>query len=135
MATQTANQVLTRAMRRLKVLAAEEVMGASDLADGLVTMNGLMHGFGPRGIHYAHVDLAATDTVNLPDELIDSLVWLVAEALAPEYGYTFTAPEMLAVGRALQMLQAGYKDIPPSAGPRGLLRNQPGRFFNITRGE
>lgn len=135
MASQSANQILTRAMRRIKVLAGEEAMDAATLADGLVTMNGVMHGFGPRGVHYAHVDLASTDTVNMPDELIDSLVWMIAEALAPEYGYAFTPTEMPLVMRALQMLQAGYKYTAPAPAPRGLLRNLTGRYFSIERGE
>lgn len=135
MATQTANQILTRAMRRLKVIAGEEAMTSAELADGLVTMNGAMHGFGPRGIHYPHVDLTSNDTVNMPDEQIDSLVWLIAEALAPEYGYTFTPPEAVAIVRATQQLQAAYKSIPPMAAPRGLLRNTVGAYFSMERGE
>src|SRR5205085_2710740 len=115
MATQSANQVLTRAFRRIKVLAAEEAMDSAQLADGLVTMNGLMHGFGAAaGIYYVHSDLGSATTVNMPDGLIDSLVWLVAEALAPEYGYTFTAPEMASVTAARNALQAAYWVQPPA---------------------
>lgn len=134
MATQTARQVLLRAFRRLKLIEGEEPMTAAELADGLVTMNGAMFGFGPKGIHYAHVDLAAADTVNLPDEQISNLVWMIAEALAPEYGYAFTPDEKLALIGARQELQAAYKYIPPMPAPRGLLRNRPG-CFNMQRGE
>jgi hypothetical protein len=122
-------------MRRLKQIAGEETMTAAELADGLVTMNGLMHGFRTKGIHYAHTDLTATATVNMPDELIDSLTWLIAEGLAPEYGYAFSPKEELQILAALQALQAGYKYIPPAPSPRGVLRNMTGRYFNIERGE
>lgn len=135
MATQTALQVLTRAMRRIKVLASSEAMGSDDLADGLVTLNGMMHGLATRGAYYAHVDLAATSTVNMPDEMIDSLVWLAAEALAPDYGYAFTPKEETQILGALQALQAGYKMTRPAPAPRGLLRNMPGRYFSMDRGE
>ena len=135
MATQTARQVLTRAFRRLKQVAGEEAMTAAELSDGLVTMNGAMHGFNRKGIHYAHVDLAATDTVNMPDDLIDSLVWAIADALAPEYYYQFTPGEQAAVIEARQVLQAAYKSIPPQSAPRGLLRNRGYGYFSMQRGE
>jgi len=135
MATQTARQVLTRAMRRIRQIAGEEPMSAAELADGLVTMNGAMHGFGPKGIHYSHVDLAANDTVNMPDEQIDNLIWMIAQALAPEYGYVFaTADEKAALLGALQELQAAYHITPPAPSPRGLLRNRLG-LFSMQRGE
>jgi hypothetical protein len=133
MASQTAQQILTRALRRLKILAAEEVMDAAQLADGLVTMNGAMHGFGPDGIYYVHADLAATDTVNMPDELIDSLVWMIAYALAPEYGYAFSEGESVALINAKNKLQAAYWVQPP-ADTDPLLRPYPWRYSsNISR--
>lgn len=114
MASQTAQQVLTRAMRRIKQLEAEEALTAAELADGLVTMNGAMHGFGPDGIYYAHTDLTATATVNMPDELIDSLIWMIAFALSPEYGYTFSEGESVALLNAKNKLQAAYWVQPPA---------------------
>ncbi len=131
MASQTALQVITRAMRRIKKLAAEETMDASDLADGLVTMNGVMHGFGPRGIYYVHSDLVATTTVNMPDELIDSLVWMIADALAPEYGYEFTARDQGSIIDAKNMLQAAYWVQPP-ADTEPSLRSWPARYSITT---
>lgn len=133
MASQTALQVLNRAMRRIKVLAGEEALAAAEMVDGLVTMNGTMQGFSLRGIKYAHSDLAATDTVNMPDEQIDSLVWLIAEALAPEYGYEFTSQEAVHVVGALRQLQAAYYVPAPAVPDIGLRRARYG-WFNFTRG-
>jgi hypothetical protein len=127
MASQTAQQVLLRAFRRIKQVAGEETMTAAELADGLVTMNGAMHGFGPKGIKYAHTDLTATATVNMPDELIDSLVWMIAQALAPEYGYEFSATEQVSLLDAKNMLQAAYWVQPP-ADTDPLLRPYPWRY-------
>lgn len=135
MASQTANQILTRALRRLKVLAAEATMSAADLADGLVTMNGAMHGFGPKGIAYAHIaDLASADTVNMPDELIDSLVWMIADALAPEYEVVLSERDLVALVDAKNMLQAAYH-IQPPAGSEPMLRPRFYGRFSIERGE
>lgn len=133
MASQTANQVLTRAFRRIKVLGGEETMTAAELADGLVTLNGAMHGFNAKGIHYVHSDLASADTVNMPDEMIDSLIWMIADSLASEYAYEFTPREQGSIIDARNMLQAAYWVQPP-ADTEPSLRPLPARF-NITTGE
>lgn len=114
-------------MRRIKVLAAEEAMTAADQADALVTMNGAMHRFNTDGIYYAHTDLAASDTVNMPDELIDSLIWLVAESLAPDYAYAFSPQEDRTLMSARNHLQAYYWVQPP-ADTEPALRPWPARY-------
>ena len=129
----TANEVLTDAMRTLKLLASEESMTSAELVDGLRRMNNLMHGFGPRGIAYAHTTLSSTTVVNVPDELVGSLIWLVAEALAPEHGYTFTPDERNEITRAENALQAAYH-IQPPAQSEPMLRGHRLGYSDITRG-
>ena len=132
----TANDVITAAGRRAAILAGEEAMTAAELADGLTTLNDMMFGFRTQGIHYAHVALAAADTVNMPDELIDSLKWMMTDALVSDgYSVPLSPQQVTKITEARQALQAAYKYIPPAPSPRGLLRNRPGQFFNITRGE
>lgn len=123
----TARQVILRAARRVRILAGEETMTAAELADGLQLLNDMMHGFGPRGIKYAHTTLAADDPVNVPDELIRNLVLLFAEELAVDYGKTLG--ELLAseVINARNEMQAAYWVQPPAdtdpmlrPAPRGL---------------
>lgn len=128
----TANDILTDAFRTIKVLAGEETLGSAEQVDGLRRMNNLMHGFGPKGIAYAHTTLAGTDTVNVPDELVYSLIWMVAEALAPEYGYELTAGERAEISEAKNALQAAYH-VQPIAQADPMLR--PHRFgtYDITR--
>lgn len=128
----TANDILKRAFRRMKVLAGEETLGAAEQVDGLQVMNDLMYGFGPKGISYAHTTLTGSATVNVPDEQIANLVWLVAEALAPDYGVEWKAGDMRAIIDARNEMQAAYHvQAPAQAEP--MLR--PHRFgtFDITR--
>ncbi len=127
MAAPTANEILTRAMRRIKVLAGEEAMASAELSDGLTLMNGTMHGFNARGINYAHADLTSSDAINMPDELMEGLVWLIAEALASDYGYEFTAQEQGRLIDAKNQLQAAYWMQPP-ADTEPLLRPWPARY-------
>ena len=126
----TANDILTDAFRTIKVLAGEETLGAAEQVDGLRRMNNLMHGFGPKGIAYAHTTLAATDTVNVPDELVYSLIWLVAQALAPEYGYKFEANEVAEIIEAKNALQAAYH-VQPIAQADPMLRPHRYGTYNI----
>lgn len=122
---------MTRAMRRIKVLAAEEAMSAAEQADHLVTMNGAMYRFSADGIYYVHSDLAASDTVNMPDELIDSLIWLIAEVLAVDYAYDFTPAEQVAIAKARNHLIAAYWVQPP-ADTEPVLRPWPARYSIAT---
>src|SRR5690242_21349804 len=48
----------------------------------LQLLNDMMHGFNGKGIQYAHVDLTASDTVNVPDELIRPLILVFCKELA-----------------------------------------------------
>lgn len=129
----TANDIITRAARRVSILAASEVFDAADATDALQLLNDMMFGFGPRGIHYAHVKLAAADTVNIPDEQVRNLVLLFAQELALDFGRTIDPGLMNEINRAEQQLQAAYYSVPPVKPTRSLLPNRMG-FFDITRG-
>jgi hypothetical protein len=130
----TANDIITRTARRINVLAGEEVLGAAELSDALTLLNDFMSGFGPKGIHYAHVPLLATDTINMPDELIDSLVWFFCGPMANEYAMPLDPNDLKAIDDAKNQLQAAYYSVPPAKIGRGLLRWRWG-VFDITRGQ
>lgn len=127
----TANDVITAAGRRIGVLAGEEVFTAADMADALGRLNDMMHAFNVNGIHYAHTTLALTDTVNVPDELIDSLKWLMADTLVNDYEVTLTPRQAVQIADSKNNLQ-GYYWIQPPADTEPYLRPLRGRF-DITR--
>lgn len=128
----TANDVLTKAFRRIKVLAGEETLDSADAVDGLSTMNDLMFGFGPKGVSYVHSALIGTTVVNVPDEQIANLVWLVAESIAPDYGYAFTPGEQAKIISAWNEMQAAYH-LQPEAVPEPMLRRRRFGGRDITR--
>lgn len=135
MASATANDVITRALRRIKVLAGEEAATGAEGADALTALNAMLHGFGPRGIGYAHSDLAATDTLNVPDEQVRNVTLLLARDLAMDYGYPLDPDMKIEILRAEQELQAAYTVVPPASTDRGILRRRTGYPFNIVRGD
>jgi hypothetical protein len=135
MSTATANDIINRAGRRLNILAGEEEWTGAEAADNLQLLNDMMHGFNGKGIQYAHVDLAAADTVNMPDELIRPLILVFCKELAIDYGEQIDPMTMGEITDAENQLKNYYLSIPPSATDRGLIRrvNNIGPF-SITRG-
>lgn len=129
----TALDVISRGGRRAQILAGEEAFTGAEGADNLVLLNAMMFGLGPRGIHYAHVALGATETVNMPDEQIDNLVTLFTQKLCAEYGVAITPTMQTEFNRATNELQAAYYVVPLAQVNRGLLPNRYG-FFDVFRG-
>ena len=127
----TAREVILRAGRRAKITAGEESLTAAELTDALQLLNDMMHGFGPRGIYYAHTTLAAEDTVNVPDEQMRNLVLLFAEELAIDFGATLGELLATEVLNARNEMQAAYWVQPP-ADTDPLLRPRP-RGLDVTR--
>jgi len=108
MATRSARETITAALRRLGILAEMESMSADMANDALTTLNDLMFGFPPRGINYTHTELALSDNVTLAPAQVRNLVLLLAVELAPDYGVT--PPELIVMqaAQAEMQLQAAY---------------------------
>lgn len=109
MASATANDVISGALRMLNLISEVETMSSEQAASGLTALNEMMHGFSRKGIAYAHADLAATDTVNMPDDLIGDLKRLFTERLADEGNeVTLTAQQLRAIAASRRTLQSAY---------------------------
>ena len=133
MASATASQVIERALRRINVLAAEEAVSANDMVDCLQLMNDMMFNFPARGIQYVHIQLAQTDTVNVPDMLVRALVHVLADELADDFGMPITPDLRADIEESKHQLQAYYFIPTPAKINRGLLRWRWG-LFSITKG-
>ena len=133
MASATAQQVIERALRRINVLAEAEAVSAAGMVDSLQIMNDMMFGFPPRGIQYVHADLAASDTVNVPDAQVRNVMLLLCDDLADEFGMPISPDLRSDIMRAEQQLQAFYFVSAPAKIGRGLLRWRWG-LFNISKG-
>lgn len=129
----TAQTMVSDALRWIGVLEGEETATAAELVSGLDALNGMMHGFGPRGIAYAHVNLAATDTVNVPEEQVRNVMFLLGNELAPEYEVALSEGRMAQVIAALQQLQAAYHLQEPAVTDAALRPRWFGRYSNVSR--
>jgi hypothetical protein len=134
MATRTARQVITDAFHRIGFISEDEGLSAEQVARALYVMNDMMNGFNAEGIPYVHTDLTLDTTVNVPDELVRSVMWMLADEIAGEYGKTLTPRQQQWVAEARSNLQAYYYQVPPAqldAGIEG--RGLPGTW-DISRG-
>lgn len=129
----TANYVINRAASKINVLAGGEALSATDAANCLNIMNDMMFAFRPKGIHYVHSALTATQTVNMPDEQINNLILMLANDLADEYGITLGQKIANDIAQAKLELQAAYLHINPAVPDRALRVRRPG-FYDFARG-
>lgn len=134
MATRTARQVITDAFHRIGLISEDEALTAEQTDRALTVINDMMNGWNAEGIQYVHSDLTLDTTVNVPDELVRSTMWLLADELADEYGKVLTDRQQMQIERARNALQAYYFKVPPAQLDEGLRPSYPPGFFDISRG-
>lgn len=132
MATATANDVITSTLRRLMVIQYDETPDAAMLADGLTMLNQFMHALRQNGVAYAHRDLTATATVNMPDDCIAALIMAFAEPMEIEYEVAADPRRTMAMRDARRTLQAAFM-VAPHATPESAVRTG-GTIFDIATG-
>jgi hypothetical protein len=126
MATRTARQVITDCFHRMGLISEDEDITAPQGVRGLSVMNDMMNGFDAESISYVHTDLAMDDTVNVPDSLVRSVMWMLLKELADEYGRTLTASQLFEVGNARSNLQSYYFKVQPAQTDDGILGRRVG---------
>lgn len=113
MATRTARQTITSALRRLGILSEEEAPTAPQAVDALSVLNEMMQGFPAMGIHYVHADLTLDSVLNVPDEQTRNVMLMLAWELADPYGKTLSQKTLADIADAKSSLQACYYEVPP----------------------
>lgn len=104
----TARVVVTRALKLIRVIAAEEEPQAQELVDGVAALNEMLHGLKSHNADLDYQDITADDDLPVPPEHIRPIRYMLAAELAPEYGTQLT-PEVAVEARdAMTILQAYY---------------------------
>lgn len=136
--TATARQVLTRALRRIRVISEGETPSAEMADDALEVMNTMMFGWNASGILYAHVALGLDSTVNVPDEQIGFVRDLLCEQLAEEYAQTLGPIMQRSIITARSAMTAAYfipvvAPVDSAIGRRAIITGQwgPGDVLSI----
>jgi hypothetical protein len=84
--TPTMNDIVTRALKRLRVINSRETVEAIAATDGLERLNDMMHALKAAGVEIDHDTLEATDDFPLDEEFVQGTAALLAVALADDHG-------------------------------------------------
>lgn len=104
----TAQTIITRAMRRLRITSVAETPDAAELADALDVLNGMMFGWAARGVDVEHTAYALGDDQALGDQFELALEYLLAQALAGHYEMELSRTDDMEARRWWRNLAAAY---------------------------
>lgn len=134
MATRSARETITTALRRIGILAEMESMSPDMANDALTILNDMLQGFPARGIHYVHAPLTLDSALNVPDEQTRNVMLMLVWEIADEYGRELSAKLVSDCSEARSALQACYYTVPPAQLDPGVSNRMPnGYSTNISR--
>ena len=81
----TVNDIVTRALKKIGVVARDEAPEAYDIAEGVVAFNSMVHAWKLRGADFEHTDAAASDPFPFDPEFEEGTVYILASRLSPDY--------------------------------------------------
>lgn len=119
------NEIVTRALKKIGVVARDEAASADDMADGVDALNMMLHQWKLEGVDVSHTDLAATDTFSLASEYEEGTVYLLAERLSPDY----MRPRTFDADKFFRAIQAAYMTIAVATIPTPLTR-MPSQYWS-----
>lgn len=114
----TTAQIVTRALRKIRVVAKDEAAPAAEMSEGVDALNMMLHQWKLRGVDLTHTNLAASDTFSLDPEFEEGTVYLLAERLAPDYN----RPAGFDADDFFRAIQAAYMTIAVVTIPNPLTR-------------
>lgn len=86
----TALDVITSAMRKLRILGAGAVPTSSETEDGLEALNDMLASWRINGVDLALTELQSTDPIDVPDDHLEAIKLNLAARIADEYGAQLT---------------------------------------------
>lgn len=105
----TAIDIINRAAKTTKILAAGETLEDEDAQDILDSLNEMLHAWEINyGIDLGHSDLDLTDTVYLPDSHLQAVRYNLAKNISHEYNAPLSPVALDIAETGLRMLQAYY---------------------------
>lgn len=119
----TALQVIERALRDLKVYAAGESVSTADRDECLQVLNEMMAEWGITGIDLAHIDLAYTDTIDVPNNHLNAIRRNLGVRIAPMFGAEITPLDIRLAELGAQAVRAYHFTIADLRDDNPLARN------------
>ena len=112
----TVRDIVTRAYRKIGVVASDEPMTPDQASAGLDAFNDMVHGWDVFGVRLGAIDLDLNSPFPLEPRFREGTVYQLAARLAPDHAVA--APDPDAFFRALQ---AAYLVIPSACLPGSIL--------------
>lgn len=106
----TAQELCRLALLRMRIVARDEAMQPEDAAHALTVLNLMMHGFAARGVDLNHFDYDADTDVQVPRDLLDGLIHMLAVRLAPDFAVPAPSADGFDNNEWWRALQAAYFD-------------------------
>ena len=122
----TAHDVVTRALKRIGVLAAGETADADTAQDALKTLNQMLAGWELHGIRLNPPTYILTDLMQVPDAHIEAITANLATTIAPEFGREVSAYLLKQATDGKAGMQAAYAVVPVLAADRAYTRRMAG---------
>jgi hypothetical protein len=116
----TASDIVTGALRFLKVLAVGDSVDAASASATIDQLNDYLNGLNARGAVYPSGTLALGDTVDIPDELVGDLKRALAKKCEGDFGQLLQGPDRAEAVRSDQRIVAYYTTVYPAGQDLGL---------------
>lgn len=110
------SKVVARAFRKNGMSGVGDTLTADEIAEGVDTLNAMMHGWKLRGVDIIHTDVSATDTFPLANEYLEGAIYLLAARLSPDY----SIPPSFDADDWFRTFQAAYSTLPEADMPAAL---------------
>jgi hypothetical protein len=107
----TALDLITRALRKIKVLASGESPTSDEADDCLLALNDMLASWSINGLDIAHTTLALTDTLDVPDDHLEAIRLSLAENVAGDFGAQMAQADVIAAQDARAALKAYHFSI------------------------
>lgn len=119
----TTLEIVTRALKKIGVVAKDETLQAEDVQDGVDALNMMLHAWKLQAVDISHSDLAATDTFPLASEYHEGTVYTLASRLSPDY----VIPAAFDADDWFRKIQAAYQTPETVSIPKALTQ-MPSQF-------
>lgn len=124
----TVQDIVTRALRKIGVIAKDVDASADDMAEGVDALNAMIHAWELRGVDLDWTDQTSADTFALDAPYHEGVVYLLASRIAPDY----EIPQSFDADDWFRGFQAANMTISEAAMPLAL-RKMPGQYVNPKR--
>lgn len=111
----TMNDIVTAALKRLRVINPRSTPDGVAGSDGLSALNRMMHSWRGLGVDTDHETLAAADQFPLDEEHEQGTIALLARRLASDYGMEVPADVAIDADLGWTALQAEFAGSAPEA--------------------